>query len=109
MAHGVGDWLLQKSLWAKQKTCNIKYLLIHSFVYSFFITLGFVFATKGFNNSFFIFIFMFITHALIDTRKPVLFWVNKIKGDYKAPQWLVFIIDQWFHIILLYIIFKIWM
>jgi len=88
------------------KTKNIKALLIHSLIY----TLGFIIPFYIFNINFIWLILLFITHAVIDHRK-ILIWITKtIRGmtEENTPEWLraliIITIDQVFHLLFLWII-----
>ena len=105
IGHGIGDWLLQNGKWAKEKTTNENYLVLHSLIYALcVILLLLTYKIISFHLLFAIFIILWISHIIIDSREPTIGWIKHIKLDKNPPVWLIFVIDQWFHIIILYII-----
>lgn len=73
LAHFVGDWLLQPTAMAKAKTNNWKVRSLHCLI----ITACFF----PIALPWFCYIWIFATHWIIDTYKP-LYWFRKLKGDY---------------------------
>lgn len=100
--HLIGDWLLQPAEWAIKKVDNIRYLFYHSLVYSLILMIP----IYDHEKVYLIFSIIFITHFILDSRKPTVWWIKYIKRDKEAPSWLVFVIDQVFHIIILYLIWR---
>jgi|Wag4MinimDraft_13_1082653.scaffolds.fasta_scaffold00465_10 hypothetical protein len=100
--HLLGDWLFQPAEWAKKKTSDYRYLFVHALTYSLIVLIP----VWGYPNFWLIAAIIFFTHFFIDTRKPTIWWIKYIKRDKEAPMWLVFVIDQVFHIIILYFIWR---
>lgn len=82
------DWIFQsnweatnKSKWAKNdnKFKSFNAVVSHSLVYSILTTFFTLVLINQLNPSLLVFIVLFTTHALIDTRIPVV-WIMRLKG-----------------------------
>jgi hypothetical protein len=102
IGHLLGDWLFQSNQMAVNKTSDKTILFVHSLVYALFVSWMMLFVS--WYAVIITFIICLITHILLDNRKFVIWWIKNIKRDKKQPQWLVFVLDQCFHLIVLAII-----
>ena len=100
IAHLIGDYLFQTSWMAMNKHAKWLPLFVHSFVYTAVIAIASFVAFEGL--SWWAILFVFVTHVIVDRRTIVLWWVKNImRTDPKQVGWLVIMVDQVFHIIVL--------
>lgn len=105
LAHFVGDYILQNSYMAYEKTKNSLIALIHALIHG----LLFYFII-GINEYLLVII---LTHFLIDRFRLAIYWVKLVNWNFRSlnhgftdntPQylstWLLFIIDNIFHILI---------
>lgn len=99
IGHLIGDFLLQTTWMAMNKASKWLPLLVHVAVYTLVVGL-FGFASGGLSLA--AILLIFISHAFLDRKTFVSFWVKRIqmvKGN--EQPWLSVIADQIFHIIIL--------
>ena len=90
------DWLFQSDQEAREKTSNKLALVSHSLRYAVLTNIITTLIVPN-PNSIFVFVYLFITHAIIDDRRIVK-WVMKLKGTPQdAPGFLEVGIDQRLH------------
>ena len=104
LAHIVGDWLLQTEWQANNKIHKWQALLSHVIVYHLVI-LAVLIAWFGFRNTtvYITVAVLAVTHAVLDLRRPVE-WIMKMlrhSVTNQSERWLVIVIDQSIHIILI--------
>lgn len=100
IAHLVGDYLFQTSWMAMNKATRWIPLLAHVTVYTGIVTLIAWISFGGLPLP--AIIFIFVTHLILDRRGFVTWWVENImtaKG--KEAKWLMIVVDQIFHLIVL--------
>jgi len=97
VGHLVGDFLLQTRWMALEKNKNHLPLFIHSLVYSFSIGM-FGYLGGGIKPE--TLLIIFLSHAFLDQRSFVRWWAEKITKSADIP-WLVLMIDQTWHIVIL--------
>jgi hypothetical protein len=95
--HMVGDYLLQNRWMAIKKAQGLMPLLVHSFVYTLSIAL---FEFMGGRIKIPGLIIIFIAHVVLDQRAFVKWWAKKITQSDSVP-WLVVMLDQSWHIVVL--------
>ncbi len=97
-AHLLGDFMFQSAKIAHKKLENIKYFLLHCMIYAIFIFLALI-SFGPLKNIIFIFIFIVLSHAIIDyCRIKISLSINKKQIDFA-----LFVIDQIAHIIIILI------
>ncbi|UCD20109.1 MAG: DUF3307 domain-containing protein [candidate division WOR-3 bacterium] len=104
VAHLLGDWLLQTEWQAVNKKDNWHALVTHVLIYH--VVLYAVLAARyGFWNSlvFIVVALLAVTHAILDLRRPVEWFIRtfRLSINRHPSQWLVIVIDQSIHIILI--------
>lgn len=105
ISHFVGDYILQNSYMANMKTENSFIALIHALIHG--ILFYFII---GFNEALFVIVY---THYTIDRYRLAVFWIKLVNWNFKSDNygfpdstpkflstWLLFIIDNIFHIII---------
>jgi hypothetical protein len=99
IGHFIGDFLFQTSWMAQYKATKWAPLLSHVTVYTAIVAL---FGLLSGGLSLWGIAIIFIGHVLLDRKKFVTFWVEKVQMA-KGPSqnWLSIVTDQIFHIILL--------
>lgn len=111
--HFVGDWALQSTYVAMNKATNWKLRAWHVFIYTCIIALGFL--TLDLPVTMLILLGIYIPHYLIDSYKPVKWWVYNIQLDnhaidvpmfkksFENPRQLLMyiVLDQTFHFLCL--------
>jgi hypothetical protein len=101
VGHIAGDFLLQNRWMAENKSTKLLPLLVHTSVYTASVAL-FAFLGGG-GISILGYITMFAAHLILDRRGFVLWWSKKItKSDDTA--WLLVMIDQSWHAVILALI-----
>ena len=101
LAHLIGDYLLQTEWMAKYKAQQWRPLLAHCFVYTLVVGIvGFLFLPGGL--SWWAIGLIFVSHVILDRRGFVGFWYRRVMGvtDEKS-KWLMIMVDQIFHLIIL--------
>lgn len=95
VAHLVADWLLQNDWMALNKT-DLRHPAgwVHAAIHTLLLWLIFPGAIA---------LLLGVTHLLIDTRRPVLWWMRVVKQMQAGPQLMLVEmgVDQVFHIIVL--------
>jgi len=97
VGHLIGDFLLQNNWMAMGKSTNYLPLFIHSTVYT--LSTG-IFAYFSGGLKFQALIIVFLSHVILDQRLFVKWWAQKITQSDDSP-WLVIMIDQSWHIVVL--------
>lgn len=99
IGHLIGDFLFQTSWMAQYKATRWIPLLTHVTVYTITVSI-FGFLSGGI--SIWGIAIIFFGHILLDRKKFITFWVEKIQMA-KGPSqnWLTIVADQIFHLILL--------
>jgi len=99
IAHFIGDFLFQTSWMAQYKATRWLPLFTHVFIYTSIVAL-FGWLSGGLSIEGIALIF--IAHLILDRKKFVTFWVQKIQ-QVKGPHevWLSIMADQIFHLIIL--------
>lgn len=97
--HLVGDFLGQTAWMADNKASRLLPLLVHSLVYALIVA-GAGALHGGLGPS--ALPVLFVSHAVLDRRTFVRFWVRKIQGVHReSDAWLYVVADQAFHILVL--------
>ncbi|HBW35705.1 DUF3307 domain-containing protein [Desulfosporosinus sp. BICA1-9] len=106
LAHLLGDFPLQTSWMAINKTTKWFPLIAHSLLYT--ATLG-VIAFFGFGGlAWWQLLAIFLAHVLLDRRRFVTWWITQVmRTDLSKNQWLGIMVDQVFHVTLLALILQI--
>lgn len=102
-AHLVGDWLLQTSYQVTNKDRGRwlnRALLTHCAAY----TLCIAAVLWAQNISPWWLTWVFVTHAVLDYRRPVEWWRRVVTRNTDAPLWLIIVTDQVFHVLVLVIV-----
>jgi len=97
VGHLVGDFLLQNRWMAEGKTDRWLPLLVHSSVYTISVT---VFAMAAGGLTWRGVLIVFLAHLVLDRRIFVNWWVKNITQT-KGISWLVIMVDQSWHIVVL--------
>ncbi len=98
ITHFVSDWLFQPGKWAVEKVKVFKYRFFHTIQY----TILFVPVLYLLNINLIWLAWIFLTHLLIDSYKPLTFWNNKIRArGIETPKWVIITQDQILHIVTL--------
>ncbi|MGD0153180.1 MAG: DUF3307 domain-containing protein [Thermacetogeniaceae bacterium] len=99
VGHLIGDFLLQNRWMAENKSTHFLPLLVHTAVYTAAVSLMALIAGglswQGIT-------LIFLTHFLLDRRGIVAFWTRYITVSNSSP-WLVTMIDQTWHVVVLVI------
>ncbi|WP_456277275.1 DUF3307 domain-containing protein [Bacillus sp. AK128] len=99
IGHLIGDFLLQTSWMAQYKATRWVPLLTHVTVYTIVIAI-FGFLSGGL--SVWGIAIIFIGHVILDRKRFVTFWVEKVqRAEGPSKGWLSIVADQIFHLILL--------
>lgn len=100
LGHLVGDYLLQNSWMAMNKANKWIPLLVHCLIYTLSIVVAMLFG--DFTLSWIVIAIVFVSHVFLDKRFFVVWWVRTIMGV-KNPEgnWLVIMVDQVFHLLVL--------
>jgi len=97
VGHLVGDFLLQNRRMAEGKTTRWAPLLVHATAYTLSVTL---LALLAGGLSWRGILLVFLAHLLLDRRGFVLFWATRVTDSASVP-WLVIMLDQVWHIVVL--------
>jgi hypothetical protein len=97
--HFIGDWLLQPNDWSKRKYKENKILVLHTLLYTAVMAIPLF----SYDNFFLSLVIVFITHLIIDSRKPVVWWLKNINKT-EVSFIYVLLVDQIFHIIIIYLL-----
>ncbi len=100
MGHLVGDYLLQSNWMAMTKAKNWLALVTHSIIYTVTI---FLFSLFAGGIGIIAVLIVFIAHIILDQRRLVRWWLTNIN---KSPDifWLQVMVDQTFHLLILFLI-----
>lgn len=99
IGHFIGDFLFQTSWMAQYKATKWVPLLTHVTVYTAIVSL---FGWLSGGLSLWGIAVIFFGHVLLDRKKFVAFWVQKVQqAEGSSKGWLSIVADQIFHIILL--------
>lgn len=100
VGHLVGDFLLQTSWMAEGKAKKWAPLLLHCIVYTSAICVSFLVATG--NIPIIMIAIVFSSHVILDRRTFVAWWSKTIMGVKNGkPVWLLIMVDQVFHVLIL--------
>lgn len=97
IGHLVGDYLFQTRWMAEKKEQELLPLIIHSALYTIIVTL--LALLKG-GLSIWGIGLIFVSHLILDQRKFITFWAQKIT-ETDNIGWLKIMLDQSWHIIIL--------
>jgi NhaP-type Na+/H+ or K+/H+ antiporter len=97
IGHVIGDFILQTRWMAEKKSSEWLPLLMHSAVYTAAVTTLALLA-KGL--SIWGILIVFVSHVLLDQRKFVYLWAEKVTGT-ENSDWLKIALDQSWHIVIL--------
>jgi len=100
VGHIAGDFLLQNRWMAENKSSKLLPLLVHTSVYTAAVAL---FACLGGGISVYGYAALFVSHLILDRRGFVLWWSKKITKSDGTP-WLLVMIDQSWHAVILALI-----
>lgn len=105
LLHFVGDYLNQNNWMAQNKTKDWKPALVHALIYS----VPFLYLVPDF----YIWLPIFVTHYFIDRYRLAQYWIKLVNWNWKSTNWgfseqtppwlsnwLLFIVDNTFHIII---------
>lgn len=107
VGHLVGDYLLQTNWMAVNKRTNWLALIVHSAVYTICITLALFIGSRDFPIA--AILLVFVSHIFLDRHRFVAWWAKSIMSvDEKKAGWLLIMVDQTFHILLLAVVGHIW-
>lgn len=99
VGHLVGDFLAQTAWMADNKASRLGPLVVHSLVYTLFV--GAAGRLEG-GLPVWALPVLFVSHALLDQRAFVRFWVRTVQGVHReADVWLYVVADQAFHVLVL--------
>jgi hypothetical protein len=103
IAHLIGDWIIQTSWMALEKSKHLLPLLAHVVTYHIFTFGALYLAEVELTKAIWATLFLAITHAVLDNRRFEFWWLRKIKKvkDEEIPVWLLLGVDQSFHLTLL--------
>lgn len=116
LGHYIGDFMLQSSYCAANKTTNATVRFGHSVVYGLFAVglplMAFSLASVGALDTvtsgwiIIVTVFTILSHFVIDDYKFTMWWVRHIKGDISdlPPQFVIVEIDQTLHKIIIFIV-----
>lgn len=101
IAHLIGDYLLQTEWMAKYKAERWAPLLAHCTVYTLVIGLvSYLFIPAGL--SWWAIGLVFVSHVFLDRRGFVAFWYRRVmRVTDDRNKWLMIVVDQSFHLIVL--------
>lgn len=104
-AHLIGDWIIQTSWMALEKSKNLLALLAHVVTYHIFVFGALYLAGVSLIPNLLGTLFLAATHAVLDNRRFEIWWLRKVKKvqDENIPIWLLLGVDQSFHLVLLVI------
>lgn len=99
LGHIIGDFYVQTDKIAEKKKSSIKYMLLHCLIYSIIVGTSFFVLNKNISETLWISGFILLTHLVVDLVKR--------KCDKKTDRcgYMIFIMDQAVHIIILFSIF----
>lgn len=105
-AHLIGDWIIQTSWMALEKSKNLLALLAHIVTYHIFSLGALYLAGVDLIQAIWVTLFLAVTHAILDNRRFEIWWLRKIKmvKDEEIPMWLLLGVDQSFHFVLMFIV-----
>lgn len=98
VGHVIGDFILQTS-WMQRKTQEWFPLLVHAMVYTIAVT-AMSFLSNGKGLSWLGILVIFGSHVILDHRKFIHFWAEKVTGASQI-EWLKITLDQAWHIVIL--------
>lgn len=101
VGHAVGDFLLQTSWQAENKSRIWKALITHSLVYSIVI---YLLALVAEGISLISIAVIFLSHVLLDKGSIVDWWLKTIKKEHTNNAQIRFLVDQSLHLLVLMII-----
>lgn len=112
VGHRLGDYFLQTSRQAENKSKNAKALMDHCITYSIMITI-LVMLVLPYKWAIVVFFLTFIEHMIVDSRIPVVWWKNFLEKTITGnknfnikdlPFFVIIEIDQTFHIVRMFLI-----
>lgn len=105
VGHLVGDFLVQTAWMADNKATRILPLLVHVTIYGLaVVAAGGILVPHG-RFLFWALPVLIVTHAALDQRSFVRFWVRSVQGVHRdEDRWLYVVGDQVFHVLVLAVI-----
>lgn len=107
LGHCLGDWWFQSSVTAKKKVNNFRILLEHSIIYSVITALCGYYVMGSLKVFISLLIFNLGFHILLDMRWFELKWIEIFITKENPADWLIFVIDQTFHLVSIILIAEI--
>ena len=104
MGHLAGDWLLQSEWQARNKYRSWRALLTHVVIYHLLIFAVLLLRIgPDVARVYVVILVLASTHALIDRRLSLILLMRKLRiaGDAPPEPWLILVVDQVIHILLL--------
>lgn len=98
LGHIIGDFYVQTDKLAEKKKNSMKYMLMHCFIYTITVGIGFHILSRGILETLIISSFTFLSHLIMDLIKR-----KRDKKDAKY-EYINFLVDQAIHIMALYLI-----
>jgi hypothetical protein len=103
MGHLVGDFLLQIGWMAREKVRRYDALLVHAGVYTLAVAVAAALFGRTLDPA--ALALLFVSHAVLDRRTFVRWWARTVGGIARAEdQWLIIVIDQVFHLLVLVLV-----
>lgn len=106
IAHLIGDWIIQTSWMANEKSKHLGPLLAHVFTYHIFVFAALYLVGVPLAANLWATLFLAAAHAILDNRRFEFWWLNRIKKveEKDVPIWLLLGVDQSFHLILIILV-----
>jgi hypothetical protein len=98
LGHIIGDFYVQTNKTADKKKTSMKYMLIHCLVYTIVLGIGFYILNRQIVKMLIISCIIYLSHLIIDLVK------TKCTKKYKNYEYIIFLIDQAIHIVVLFVI-----
>ncbi|MBO8156544.1 MAG: DUF3307 domain-containing protein [Bacillaceae bacterium] len=103
VAHLIGDYLFQTNWMAMNKARRWDALMVHSIVYTGVISIVSWMTFGGLSMTGILIVFL--SHLILDRRRFIVWWVRRVmRTDETKVPWIVIVVDQVFHIMVLAII-----
>jgi hypothetical protein len=95
--HLLGDWFLQNSYMAAHKESSWLTAFSHATVVSLTMLTALTWTTEWSDRYVVLVLVNLVTHAVIDRRTAVRWWMKNVQGWDPAPFWGVLALDQALH------------